>query len=107
MSLDGVQNGDFTMIMGYPGSTDRFLSSHGVQQALDIYNPSVVEVRDLKLKTMKTHMDADPGCAHSIRRQVCPNGQLLEVLHRPVQRAPCLGRLRQERKHSKMSLLPG
>ena len=49
------------MIMGYPGSTDRFLSSHGVQQALDLYNPSVVDVRDLKLKTMKTHMDADPA----------------------------------------------
>ena len=49
------------MIMGYPGSTDRFLSSHGVQQALDLYNPSVVEVRDLKLKTMKSHMDVDPA----------------------------------------------
>ncbi len=61
VSLEGVQNGDFTMIMGYPGSTDRFLSSRGVQQALDLYNPSVVEVRDLKLKTMKTHMDADPA----------------------------------------------
>jgi hypothetical protein len=61
VSLDGVQNGDFTMIMGYPGSTDRFLSSHGVQQALDLYNPSVVDVRDLKLKTMKKHMDADPA----------------------------------------------
>ena len=61
VSLDGVQNGDFTMIMGYPGSTDRFLSSRGIQQALDLYNPSVVEVRDLKLKTMKSHMDADPA----------------------------------------------
>ena len=61
VSLDGVQNGDFTMVMGYPGSTDRFLSSRGIQQALDLYNPSVVEVRDLKLKTMKTHMDADPA----------------------------------------------
>jgi len=61
VSLDGVQNGDFTMIMGYPGSTDRFLSSRGIQQALDLYNPSVVNVRDLKLKTMKKHMDADPA----------------------------------------------
>ena len=61
VSLEGVDNGDFTMIMGYPGSTDRFLSSHGIQQALDLYNPSVVDVRDLKLQTMKTHMDADPA----------------------------------------------
>jgi hypothetical protein len=59
VSMDGVAADDFTMIMGYPGSTDRFLSSYGVQQALDTYNPSVVEVRDLKLKTMKKHMDED------------------------------------------------
>ncbi len=59
VSLDGVKAGDFSMIMGYPGSTDRFLSSHGVKQAIDLYNPSVVEVRDLKLRTMKKHMDAD------------------------------------------------
>ena len=61
VSLDGVNNGDFSMIMGYPGSTDRFLSSWGITQALDLYNPAVVNVRDLKLRTMKEHMDADPA----------------------------------------------
>ncbi len=61
VSMDGVKANDFTMVMGYPGSTDRYLSSHGVEQAINIYNPSVVEVRDLKLKTMKTHMDANLG----------------------------------------------
>ena len=59
IAMDGVEQGDFTMVMGYPGSTDRFLSSWGIEQALDLHNPSVVEVRDLKLKTMKKHMDAD------------------------------------------------
>ena len=59
ISMAGVDQGDFTMIMGYPGSTDRFLSSWGVEQAIKLYNPSVVECRDLKLKTMKSHMDAD------------------------------------------------
>jgi hypothetical protein len=59
ISLNGVRAGDFTMVMGYPGSTDRYLSSWGVRQALDLYNPAVVDVRDLKLTTMKTHMDAD------------------------------------------------
>ena len=59
ISMDGVEQGDFTMVMGYPGSTDRFLSSWGIEQALDLHNPSVVDVRDLKLKTMKKHMDAD------------------------------------------------
>ena len=61
ISMDGVSEGDFTMVMGYPGTTDRFLSSWGIDQALRLYNPSVVDVRDLKLKTMKSHMDADPA----------------------------------------------
>ncbi len=61
ISMDGVSEGDFTMVIGYPGSTDRFLSSWGIDQALRLYNPSVVDVRDLKLKTMKSHMDADPA----------------------------------------------
>jgi len=59
--MEVVNNGDFTMVMGYPGSTDRFLSSWGIEQALALHNPSVVDIRDLKLRTMKSHMDADLG----------------------------------------------
>lgn len=61
ISMDGVKDGDFTMIFGYPGSTDRFLSSYGVEQAIDKYNPSVVKVRDEKLRIMKKYMSADPA----------------------------------------------
>ena len=61
ISMDGVDQGDFSMVMGYPGSTDRFLSSWGIEQALALHNPSVVDVRDLKLRTMKEHMDEDLG----------------------------------------------
>lgn len=61
MNIKGVEEGDFAMIMGYPGSTDRFLSSWGVKQALDLTNPATIEIRDLKLSTMKKHMDADPA----------------------------------------------
>jgi len=59
VSIDGVKDGDFTMVFGFPGSTDRYLSSHGVQQAIDKYNPTTVEIRDLKLATMRTYMEAD------------------------------------------------
>ena len=59
ISLDGVQEDDFSMVFGFPGSTDRYLSSHGVQQAIDKYNPSVVKVRDLKLEIMRKYMEAD------------------------------------------------
>ncbi len=57
VNIKGVKEGDFAMIMGYPGSTDRYLSSDGVQQAIDKKGPTVVEVRDVKLKTMKAQMD--------------------------------------------------
>jgi hypothetical protein len=59
VSLDGVKEDDFTMIFGFPGSTDRYLSSHGVKQAIDLYNPSVVDVRDLKLEIMRKYMSQD------------------------------------------------
>lgn len=60
MNINGVEKGDYAMIMGYPGSTDRFLSSWGVKQGVELTNPATIEIRDLKLKTMKKHMDADP-----------------------------------------------
>ena len=59
IQLDGVDNGDYTMIFGFPGSTDRYLTSFGVQEALDITNPTTVDIRDEKLAIMKAGMDAN------------------------------------------------
>ncbi|MEC7864174.1 MAG: S46 family peptidase [Bacteroidota bacterium] len=58
IQLEGVENGDYTMIFGYPGSTDRYLTSFGVQQALDITNPTIVDIRDEKLAIMKAGMNS-------------------------------------------------
>ena len=58
VSLDGVEEGDYAMIMGFPGSTDRYLTSYGVQQALDQKNPTIVKIRDKKLAIMREHMNA-------------------------------------------------
>ena len=58
ISLDGVSNGDYTMVMGFPGSTDRYLTSYGVKQAIDLKNPTIVKIRDKKLAVMKKHMEA-------------------------------------------------
>ena len=58
IQLDGVENGDYTMIFGYPGSTDRYLTSFGIEQALDIKNPTIVNIRAEKLAIMKAGMDA-------------------------------------------------
>ncbi|MCB0765011.1 MAG: S46 family peptidase, partial [Flavobacteriales bacterium] len=59
ISLQGVKEGDFTMVMGYPGSTDRFLSSQGVKLALDVEQPSRVKVRRAKLDVYDEFMDQD------------------------------------------------
>ncbi|MFN8775769.1 MAG: S46 family peptidase [Flavobacteriales bacterium] len=61
MNIHGVKEGDYAMVMGYPGSTDRYLTSWGVKQAMELSNPATIAVRDLKLTTMKKHMDADPA----------------------------------------------
>lgn len=58
IQLEGVENGDYTMIFGYPGTTDRYLTSFGVQQKLDITNPAIIDIRDEKLAIMKAGMDA-------------------------------------------------
>ncbi|TXC75605.1 S46 family peptidase [Luteibaculum oceani] len=59
ISIKGVKEGDYAMVMGYPGSTDRYLSSYGVQMELDYRQPTIVEIRDTKLNTMKKFMDQD------------------------------------------------
>lgn len=58
ISIGGVQKDDFAMIMGYPGSTDRYLSSYGVKQQLDYRQPSVVKIRDQRLKLLKEDMNS-------------------------------------------------
>jgi hypothetical protein len=59
ISIAGVEDGDFAMIMGYPGGTQRYLSSWGVELAIDESNPTVVKIREKKLKIMREYMDAD------------------------------------------------
>ena len=61
ISLDGVQEDDFSMIFGYPGSTDRYLSSFGIEQALSLYNPTVVKIRTGILDVLDEDMENDPS----------------------------------------------
>jgi len=57
VSIKGVEKDDFTMVMGFPGSTERFLTSYGVKEALEISNPSTVKIRTEKLRLMKEGMN--------------------------------------------------
>lgn len=59
ISLKGVKKGDFAMILGFPGSTDRYLSSFGVEQAVTLEQPKRVEIRRKKLDIMEKYMKKD------------------------------------------------
>jgi hypothetical protein len=59
ISIKGVQENDYAMILGFPGSTDRYLSSWGVEQAVSKEQPKRVDIRGLKLDIMKSYMDED------------------------------------------------
>ncbi len=59
VSLNGYEKGDFAMIMGYPGSTDRYLTSWGVKLAIETSNPTIVKIRERKLGIMREDMDAN------------------------------------------------
>lgn len=58
VSIAGVQQGDFAMIMGYPGSTERYMTSFGVKMALDLHNQTVVDIRAEKLDIIMNDMQA-------------------------------------------------
>ncbi len=61
VSIKGVKDGDFTMIWGYPGGTNRYETSYGVKLKTDIENPSLVGLRDARLKYMLEEMKKSPA----------------------------------------------
>ncbi len=56
ISLKGVEEGDFAMIMGYPGSTDRYETSFGVKNTMEVTNTIRIEVREQLLKIWGDYM---------------------------------------------------
>lgn len=59
INLKGVQPGDYTMILGYPGSTDRYSTSGAVKNVIEQEGPAIVDCRTTKLNEYRKHMDAD------------------------------------------------
>jgi hypothetical protein len=58
ISLKGVQEGDFTMILGFPGSTDRYLTSLGIDFKLENELPVRIDIRRQKLDIIEAEMAA-------------------------------------------------
>lgn len=59
ISLRGYKPGDFTMIIGFPGRTNRYLTSFGIEQMVNKDYPAWVEASKMAMDVMKKYMDKD------------------------------------------------
>jgi hypothetical protein len=59
VTLNGVDKNDFAMVMGYPGSTDRYRTSYGLELTLEQINPTRIDLRETRLDIWKEIMDRD------------------------------------------------
>ena len=61
VSLNGVKEGDFTMVYGFPGRTEEYLPASWVQHAVEELNPVRIEVRKRLLGTWDSAVRVDPA----------------------------------------------
>jgi len=59
VSLKGIQENDFAMILGYPGRTNRWMPAGGIEQNVKFAYPAWVESSKVGMDAMKKHMDVD------------------------------------------------
>ena len=59
ISLDGIKENDFTMVLGFPGRTQEYLPSFAVAQIQNELNPAKIEIRDAALKVQDGFMRKD------------------------------------------------
>ena len=60
ISLKGVKENDFSMIMGFPGSTQRYMTSFELVERMNISNAIRIYVRGIRLGLLLEDMVADP-----------------------------------------------
>ncbi len=59
VSLKGIETGDFAMTVGFPGGTDRYLSSWGIEESMNVINRTRIKVRGIKQDIWQKDMSAD------------------------------------------------
>lgn len=59
ISLDGVDEGDFAMVMGFPGSTERYMTSYEIDNLLGTENPQRIFIRGERQAILWDDMMAD------------------------------------------------
>jgi hypothetical protein len=61
VSIKGFKDGDYSMIYGYPGGTNRYETSFGVKLKTEVENKAIVDLRDVRLHLMMQQMEKDPA----------------------------------------------
>ena len=61
ISLKGYNKGDFTFVFGYPGTTEQFTTSHGVELKTKYENPIEIDLCQKRLDVMKSYMEKSPA----------------------------------------------
>lgn len=69
VSIKALKDGDYAMIYGFPGGTNRYESSYGIKLSIEVNNPSLVNLRDIRLKYMFEEMKKDPA----VKLQLAPS----------------------------------
>ncbi|GFE00785.1 Asp/Glu-specific dipeptidyl-peptidase [Alteromonas sp. KUL156] len=58
VSLDGIEEGDFTMVFGFPGRTNEYLPAVAIKHITQEFNPSNIAIREAALKEIDAQMKA-------------------------------------------------
>jgi hypothetical protein len=93
VSLKGVKENDFSMIMGYPGATDRYLTSFGVRQKLQQLNPADILLKTSKMEIIRKYMKQ----SDALRIAYAPDyAYLANFQKKAIQESKALSRLKVE-----------
>jgi hypothetical protein len=59
VSVKGVKKGDFTMILGFPGRTNRYMTSYGLEEVINVTNANRIKIRGIKQDIWVADMKKD------------------------------------------------
>ncbi|MBL4625836.1 MAG: S46 family peptidase [Flavobacteriales bacterium] len=60
VNIEGIEEGDFTMVFGFPGRTNEYLSSYALDYVINVHNPQRIAFRDKTLTILEADMMTDP-----------------------------------------------
>lgn len=58
ISIKGLQENDYAMIMGFPGRTSRYLTRSEVKERMEADNQAMIDMRGVRLDVLRTYMNA-------------------------------------------------